>query len=186
MPDAPTIGDTAGAATDPAALIDRHQAGVWRYLRMLGCDPALADDLTQDTFLQLLQGPFEHRSDATTGAWLRRTATSLFRKLLRRKRLADAVAESALEEAEAAWERWHRSGTREDAAHVTAALGDCLQQLTGRAQLALRLQHQEQLGGAEIADALDMTHSNVRVLLHRSREALRTCVEQKLAGDTRP
>ena len=26
-------------------LIAKHQAGVWRYLRALGCDGALADDL---------------------------------------------------------------------------------------------------------------------------------------------
>jgi cysteinyl-tRNA synthetase len=30
---------------DPVRLIETHQAGIWRYLRVLGCDAALADDL---------------------------------------------------------------------------------------------------------------------------------------------
>jgi len=29
-----------------AEIIETHQAGVWRYLRFLGCDEAQADDLT--------------------------------------------------------------------------------------------------------------------------------------------
>ena len=33
-------------------LIRRHQSGVWRYLRFLGCPPELADDLTQEAKLQ--------------------------------------------------------------------------------------------------------------------------------------
>ena len=40
------------AKIDLASLVTLHQAGVWRYLRALGCDASLADDLTQDTFLE--------------------------------------------------------------------------------------------------------------------------------------
>ena len=31
-------------------VTEEHQAGVWRYLRYVGCEPPEADDLTQDTF----------------------------------------------------------------------------------------------------------------------------------------
>ena len=51
-----TTPDTTGF--DPAQLIEKYQVGVWRYLRALGCEPALADDLTQETFLSVLQHPF--------------------------------------------------------------------------------------------------------------------------------
>ena len=55
------------ASTAPArvsvteALVRRHQVGVWRYLRFLGCPPELADDLAQDTFLALMRHPPEDR-----------------------------------------------------------------------------------------------------------------------------
>ena len=179
--DTPTA--PAVAPADAAELVARHQADVWRYLRALGCDPALADDLTQDTFVQILQSAFEWRSDAAPAVWLRRTATSLFRKLLRRQRIARAVPLEQLDAAESAWERWHSSGAPDDASNVNAALADCMTKLTDRARNALTLQFGEARTGEEIATSLGMTHSNVRVLIHRSRQTLRDCVERKLAAD---
>jgi RNA polymerase sigma-70 factor (ECF subfamily) len=78
-----TLSATDQAATvqvgfDPARLVERHQSGVWRYLRALGCDPVLAEDLTQDTFLAVLRQPFEEYSEAATAAYLRRTARNLY------------------------------------------------------------------------------------------------------------
>ncbi|MGE0431992.1 MAG: RNA polymerase sigma factor [Planctomycetota bacterium] len=170
----------APPALDAAELIGRHQDDVWRYLRALGCDPALADDLTQDTFVALLESRFEFRSAAATAAWLRRTATSLLRKLLRRRRLAQVVVAGQLDAAEAAWERWHRRGSADDATAVSAALADCFERLTDRVRDALTLQFRERRTGEEIASALGMTHSNVRVLIHRARQTLRDCVERKV------
>ena len=46
---------------DVIRLVQQHQAEVWRYLRFLGATAELADDLTQETFLQLLRAPFEDR-----------------------------------------------------------------------------------------------------------------------------
>src|SRR5687768_1521864 len=62
---------------DPVRLIETHQAGIWRYLRALGCENALAEDLTQETFLAVLQRPFQELSGAATAAYLRTTAHHL-------------------------------------------------------------------------------------------------------------
>jgi RNA polymerase sigma-70 factor (ECF subfamily) len=59
---------------DPVRLIETYQAGVWRYLRALGCDAAQAEDLTQDTFLAVLQRPFQDINPAATAAYLRAAA----------------------------------------------------------------------------------------------------------------
>jgi hypothetical protein len=61
-----------------AELVRKHQAGVWRYLRFLGCDEARADDLTQETFLAVLKGSFQQRGEAETAAYLRTVARSRF------------------------------------------------------------------------------------------------------------
>src|SRR5262245_33338528 len=63
---------------DPVRLIETHQVGVWRYLRALGCESALAEDLTQETFLAVLQNPFQELSRSATAAYLRKTAHNLF------------------------------------------------------------------------------------------------------------
>ncbi|HRJ79073.1 MAG TPA: sigma-70 family RNA polymerase sigma factor, partial [Planctomycetota bacterium] len=73
-------------ALDVEALIVAHQAGVWRYLRYLGCDRAQADDLTQETFLQVLRHGFEQRGERETAAYLRKVARNCFLMSVRRTR----------------------------------------------------------------------------------------------------
>ena len=51
---------------DPVVLIQTYQAGIWRYLRALGCDSAQAEDITQETFLSVLQKPFQDLGPAAT------------------------------------------------------------------------------------------------------------------------
>ena len=69
----PTAGDSgisaaesAGVPVDPERLIVEHQAGVWRFLRAAGCEPNLADDLTQEAFVMVLQRPFVEYSRTAT------------------------------------------------------------------------------------------------------------------------
>ena len=61
-------------ALEPAELVRRYQTGVWRYLRFLGARTAEVDDLVQETFLAVLRGNFEYRSDPQTAAYLRKVA----------------------------------------------------------------------------------------------------------------
>jgi RNA polymerase sigma-70 factor (ECF subfamily) len=74
------------AGLDLASLVKNHQAGVWRYLRALGCDPSEADELTQETFVAVLERPFEDYHPAATAAYLRTVARNLF--LTARRKLA--------------------------------------------------------------------------------------------------
>src|SRR5438552_15470141 len=67
-----------GQELDAARLIREYQAGVWRYLRVLGCSPELAEDLTQETFLAVLQRPFTDNGPAATSAYLRQVAKNLY------------------------------------------------------------------------------------------------------------
>ncbi len=78
-------------ALDVEALIVAHQAGVWRYLRFLGCDRAQADDITQETFLQVLRRGFEERGERETAAWLRTVARNCFLMNVRRTRHVQSV-----------------------------------------------------------------------------------------------
>ena len=46
---------TAPPRLEFSQLVARHHEMVWRYLRLLGCESALAEDLTQETFLGVWQ-----------------------------------------------------------------------------------------------------------------------------------
>ncbi|MFK8110596.1 MAG: RNA polymerase sigma factor [Rubripirellula sp.] len=164
----------------PAELIERHQNGVWRYLRMLGCEAATADDLTQETFLRVLRrDTFVQHSDAATSSYLRRTAYNLLVSHHRKHGRVQNVPEpSQLDEI---WNRWAGKDLSGDKAVET--LRDCLSALTERAQLALRMRFADDASRNEIGSALEITEHGARNLMQRAKQQLRDCVEAKLEQD---
>src|SRR6056297_3053405 len=167
----------ASDALTPAELIDRHQRGVWRYLRMLGCDEATADDLTQETFLRVLRRDnFVQHNDSATAGYLRRTAYNLMVSRHRKTKRVHTVSDSLV--LDEAWDRWAGKDLSGDAA--VEALQACLQTLTERARLALRMRFADHASRVEIGDALGISDHGARNLMQRAKQQLRQCVEEKL------
>lgn len=160
---------------DPAQLIEEHQMGIWRYLRALGCDPSQADDLTQDTFLAVLQHPFQNYGPAATAAYLRKVARNHF--ISAHRRAGKVTAVENVEEFDRAWEKWagHDNGEA-----MTEALRECLQQLTERARMALEMRFRDREPRQRIAKALDITEHGAKNLMQRAKHRLRECIEGKL------
>ena len=180
------LGKPLGGAVEadlvlsPSELIVKHQHGVWRYLRMLGCDTATADDLTQETFLKVLRSrDFQQVSDAATSSYLRRTAyhllVSFHRKMGRVKMVPDAQT------IEQVWDRWAGKDLSGDKA--IDALRQCLNELTERARLSLRMRFGRNSSRAEIAEALSISEHGARNLMQRAKQQLRECVEETLKWD---
>lgn len=81
------LAPASPAAVDEAALWETHSPRLFRYLMRLTGDQQVAEDLTQDAFLQAirhLRGSRELPQNET--AWLLTIATNLFRDQVRRKR----------------------------------------------------------------------------------------------------
>ncbi len=160
---------------DPATLIERYQTGVWRYLRALGCEPAEADDLTQETFLAVLQHSFVDYGPVTTGAYLRRVAHNQL--VSARRRAGRVTAVEDIEQFDNAWERW--AGNDDGEARLDA-LRECLQQLTDRARMALDMRFRERESRAAIAAALEISEHGAKNLMQRAKQQLRECIERKM------
>lgn len=163
-------------ALDVEALIVAQQAGVWRYLRYLGCDRAQADDITQETFLQVLRRGFDQRGERETAAYLRAVARNCFLMNVRKTRHVQSVED--LDLADNAWEQGQ--GDAEAGEARLRALRQCLESIHGKARQALEMQYMQQRSGEDIAAAMSMSHENVRVILHRAKQALKKCIEGKL------
>ncbi|HLA84622.1 MAG TPA: RNA polymerase sigma factor [Thermoguttaceae bacterium] len=159
-----------------AGLVRAHQAGVWRYLRFLGCDHGEADDLTQETFLAVLRDGFEVRSPAETAGYLRTVARH--RLLAARRKTQNRPALVDLEAAEAVWAR---AAGDDGLGDYLAALGECLgSAVTPRVRRALELQYASRAGRSQIAAELSLAVEGVKTLLRRARSVLRECVERRL------
>jgi RNA polymerase sigma-70 factor, ECF subfamily len=162
---------------NPARLIQTYQTGVWRYLRAMGCESALAEDLTQETFLAVLQRPFNDVSPAATSAYLRKTALNML--ISHQRRVGRVRPVENIEQLDQTWMRWAGD---DDGQVALVHLRDCLARLTERARLALEMRFRSESTRAEIASALEITEHGAKNLMQRAKQQLRECIESKLAS----
>lgn len=159
--------------TDFEALIRKHQAQVWQYLRYLGASPSEADDLTQETFLSLLRSAYQDRGAAAFLGYLRKIARNQL--LMLRRRSGTELDTVQLEVAENVWARAIGSGGMDA---FLSELERCREKLEGRAKEAVDWSYRDGLGRDEIARRLGMKPQGVKTLMRRTRQLLRECVER--------
>ncbi|GAA4431937.1 sigma-70 family RNA polymerase sigma factor [Bremerella cremea] len=165
-------------AVDIAQLVAEHQLSVWRYLRSWGCSPQEAEDLTQETFLKVLEKPFEQLTDAATRGFLRTVARNLL--IDRRRREGRQTNIQAVENID---QFWVASDDRKPE-ELLEFLADCLEGLTERARMALQMRFQDHKSRSEIADALEIGEHGAKNLMQRAKQQLRDCIEFKLKEES--
>ena len=177
-PDPPLLGvrNTALAETvDLERLMTTHQADVWWYLRLLGCEPNEADDLAQETFVEVLGSHFVWQGDAAALGFLRTIARRRYAR--RREANNTAIDIADLDDADQTWESLNEGAARDE---QLDALGHCLEALDERSRRALELQFHEGLERAAIAKALNVRELNIKAILQRAKAALRDCLTRRL------
>ena len=163
---------------DIVQLIAQHQSGVWRYLRVIGCEATLADDITQETFLKLYNSEFEQLSDAATASYLRRIAFNLY--ISYQRRAGRTVLVDDISALDTTWQRWAGSDNGDG---VIEKLNKCMEFLADRAREALHLRFSKQRSRKEIAQSLDITEHGARNLMQRAKAQLKDCVEGKINSE---
>lgn len=160
------------------AWVRRHQDGLWRWLRFLGCPADLAEDVMQDALLAALHAGIDRdRTDAVASGWLRSTARNLCRSALRRSHRRPECELLPEVEAEAAFKSHAGDDGGSDYVH---ALRTCLGKLEPRHRRAVQLRYGDDAPRAAIAAELDLGEEGVKTLLRRLRAGLRACVERAL------
>lgn len=156
-------------------LYDRYAPRVYSYIyRRIGRSQ-VAEDLTGDTFVRMIQAIQSERFWHTSfQAWLYRIAHNLVVDHYRRQ---PATADSELDE---------RLVAAEDDILAVAdqrlsyqQLGKALRLLTPDQQQVLALRFGEGMTSREVADVLDKTVGAVEALQHRGLASLRRVIEQE-------
>jgi RNA polymerase sigma-70 factor, ECF subfamily len=171
----PVNPPVSSSEIDPVALVQRHQTGLWRYLRGLGCDDALADDLVQETFLKVIQKPFDYFDENTTGAYLRRIAHNLF--ISTQRRAGKVVAVEDIQKFERVW---CELISDRDGQEYLDALRECFRKLGERSRWALEMRFRSRMTRAKIAENLEITENGAKNLMQRAKTRLKECVERAL------
>ena len=159
--------------TNLAALASRHRDTVWRYLRVLGCDPALADDLTQDTFVVALRRQDFDTSDPVAAlAFLRITARHLWLRSRHRR-----VGDREVAEADAVWLETNGDG---DGTPRLLALRQCLAKLPPRSQELLASTYGDGASRSAAARQFGLGEEGIKSALRRLRASLHDCIARRL------
>jgi RNA polymerase sigma-70 factor, ECF subfamily len=154
-------------AGDPVAferLFERYHTPVLNYLHRMVGDRALAEDLTQDSFVKAYRALPNTRPDLAFKAWLYRIATNTAISHLRRKKLIRWVPFLAGQD-HSTGESIERSvGRKHDVERA-------LEKLPQHYAAVLLLRHYQGLSLAETAAALEITENAAKLRLFRARKA---------------
>jgi len=194
----------AGDEAAFASLVDRYHASLVRLARMYVRDPAVAEEVAQETWLGVLAGidRFEGRSSLKT--WLFRILTNRAKTRGERERRSVPFSSVTPDSDEPAVDPerfqgdaerypggWKESpqpweGDPEErllAGEVRALILDAIEQLPPNQRAVITLRDIEGFSSNETRNVLDVSETNQRVLLHRARSKVRRALEQYL-GET--
>ncbi|MEM9071047.1 MAG: sigma-70 family RNA polymerase sigma factor [Myxococcota bacterium] len=162
-----------------------HERELWGLAYRMTASAADADEIVQDTFVRALERPVDRSRPLRP--WLRKVALNLARDRLRRRKNAPYVGEwlpepvlsdELLTEGQRSPEA--RYELRES---LTYAFLRAMEALTADQRAVLLLRDVYELSVREAADALELSESNVKVLAHRARHALRDYDESPCRPD---
>lgn len=148
------------------ALFSRHASNLRRYLERMSGSGAVADDLTQITFVSMVKGRGRFQQGAKVKPWLYAIATNAARDWRRRTKFESVSLDGELPEGEAEPGIEHDPG-------LEKAVKNALAQLPEAQREAIVLNRYEGLSFAEIAVTAGVTESAVKVRAHRGYERLR-------------
>lgn len=163
----------AGDAEAFGVLFEQYQAQILNYLYRMVSDRALAEDLTQDTFIKAYKSLPKTSPDLKFKAWLYRIATNTAISHLRRGKIVRWLPFVGEHETKA--ERVDNQVSR------SMDISVALKQLPQHYASILLLRHYQGLSLAETAEALDITENAAKLRLFRARKKFATVYDDENA-----
>lgn len=175
---------------DPSNWLDMHGNCLYRFALLRVKSPEIAEDLVQDTFVSAIRavGNFEGKSSIRT--WL---VQILKNKIIdhARKDIRQPLSLMSDELAEVVEANFHSTGLWNrvlpnwakdpdsliEQKEFHQALQGCIEKLPKRARLVFISKIVDGIDSDELCKTLDISPSNLWVILHRARMALRSCLE---------
>lgn len=180
----------AGDADAFEELVRCHGGRMLAVARRFLRDDDAARDAVQDAFLSAFRGIRSFDGNARISTWLHRiVVNAALMRIRTRQRRPEQSIEPLLPTFQedghhtAPVVSWAESGDvalerQETRALVRAAIAD----LPESHRVVLMLRDIEDLSTKAAADALGITENAVKLRLHRARQALATCIKQRLAA----
>ena len=183
-------------------LVDRLQPMMLRVARMYVASQAVAEEVVQEAWLGVLQGIDRFEGRSTLRTWILRIVTNIAKTRGARESRSVPFASLAGDDLDAPTfdpdrflgpgEEWagHWStfpsdwrGVAEDrlvSSETLGAVADAIAALPPMQAEVIRLRDVLGWTSEEVRNALDLTETNQRVLLHRARAKVRRAIEREM------
>ncbi len=155
---------------------ERSARSLWAYLARVSGDPALADDLMQESFVRFLcaeRAMQMEDGEVASRRYLFRIATNLMRDYWRRPRAAsiDEIPEELF-----------AAKSEASQADSVAMLAPAMRQMKPRERQLLWLAHAEGYSHHEIAEVTGLASASIRLLLFRARYKMARLLREQNRG----
>jgi RNA polymerase sigma-70 factor (ECF subfamily) len=157
------VAAKAGCKDSFAELVRLHTDSILRFFYTRLRNMADAEDLAQEAFLLAWRNIDQCRQDSSFGAWLFAIALNQLRTRMRRRKILLPLANIL---------SCGRPGPEQCVAGKEQdeyLWGVAEKTLSADQYNAMLLRYRAELSTVEIAEAMDKTHSHIKVLLHRAR-----------------
>jgi RNA polymerase sigma-70 factor (ECF subfamily) len=186
--------------SDPEQWVELHGDYLFKYALGRLRDPVKAEDAVQETFLAALKGGHRFAGRSAEKSWLvgilKNKIYDHYRKAGRETSFTDLefysdeegdrfVPEGLFQDG---WihdrgpQEWSEPGASLDSALFWRTFQECSRKLPKNIALVFHLREVDDLESREICDLLQISESNLWVMLHRARMALRRCLETNWFG----
>jgi len=178
--------------TNPDTWLDEHGDALYRFALIRVRDAATAEDLVQETLLAALRARDRFAGDASERTWLiailKNKIVDHFRRRTHESPLPetedpDALIDSLFKQSNDHWQTvpsaWQDPDTSLENSRFWSAFEECLRGLPPRQAEAFALAELDGLNTEELCKVLEVSTSNVWVMLHRARLRLRECLDQR-------
>ncbi len=176
---------------DPSKWVEEHGDALFRFAILRVKDQSIAEDLVQETFLAALKGIDKFKGGSSLRTWMVGILKHKIIDQFRRNKPEILASDLATMEDESEADRLDRSDTRRDGHPVWhgdpdnllrnkefwGVLMACLDGLPDAHRRVFSLREIDGIKGDEICKILDITSTNLWVMLHRARGKLQNCLE---------
>jgi RNA polymerase sigma-70 factor (ECF subfamily) len=175
---------------DPETWVDNYGDYLYRYAFSITRDPAIAEDVVQETFLAALEAQKNFRGRSSVRTWLtgilKHKVLDHLRRKSREKQIEDpeelTASMDALFDGKNRWKvqptKWALNPMKLlEQKEFWKAFGRCLSELPTRMAQAFMLREMDGLRSEEICKVLSISATNYWVILYRARMYLRRCLE---------
>jgi RNA polymerase sigma-70 factor (ECF subfamily) len=171
-----------GAETAYRELLRRYERPVYALIFRMVRDRELAEDLTQETFVKVLNALDRYRSEFKFSSWIFKIANNAAIDQLRRRELdtlsleggPDAVTPERIEATSLQVGDATESPLEElEARELGSAIEQAIARLRPEYQACIIMRHVEGRPYDEIADILELPLGTVKTYIHRARAELR-------------